>query len=199
MQKRTCEEYALFKLNYKMFTEKEMRDLLHKEEYDPEEIDKTLESLIRLEYIDDEKYIEEYFKSGRKKSWANYKIEYELEKKGIDSEKTRQVIENYKSSDEFEGPYDDKIVALKLGISMAKDQINEGKSLDDKFFGRLGRRLLSLGHTKRTVYYVVDKLKSKGGIAAAIEEDKEELERIKKERERGLYQYLVKQKEIESI
>lgn len=199
MKSKTCEEYALLRLNYKMFTEKEMREALKKEEYEPEEIDLTIDNLKRLEYIDDNKYVEEFFISSRKKSWSEYKIEYELEKKGIDSENSRRVIDDYKSSNEFEGPYDDKIVALKLGIRMAKEHIDAGHSLDDKFFGKLGRRLLSLGHSKRTVYYVIDKLKSPGGIKAALEEDIEELERQKKERERGLYQLLVKQKKIESI
>lgn len=199
MKSRTCEEYALFKLNYKMFTEKEMRNALKKEEYEPEEIDQTLEDLKRLKYIDDKKYIEEFFKSSRKKSWSEYKIGYELEQKGINPEKVRNVIENYKMSDEFEGPYDDKIVALKLGIRMAKEHTEAGHSLDDKFFGKLARRLFSLGHSKRTVIFVIEKLKSPGGIATVLEEDRIELERQKKERERGLYQVLVKQKEIESI
>ena len=197
MKKRTCEEYALFKLNYKMFTEKEMRDALKKEEYEPEEIDETIEALKRLEYIDDKKYIVEYFKSGRKKYWSQYKISYELEQKGINPEMTKSVIEDYKSSDEFEGPYEDRIVALKLGIIMAKDQISEGKSLDDKFFGKVGRRLMGLGHTKRTVYYVIDKLRNPGGIANVIQEDIEELVRIKKEKEKALYQFLVEKQERE--
>lgn len=191
MEKRTCEEYALFKLNYKMYTEREMRKTLQNEEYEPEEIDETIDSLKRLSYIDDKKYAIEYFESARKKYWSDYRTILELEKKGIDAETSKEIINEHKKSEDFDGPEDDKIVALKVGYKMARDQIDQGHSLDDKFFGKLGRRLTTLGHSKRTVYYVFDKLRGSGGIANALEEEEKELERKKKELERGVYQYLI--------
>ncbi len=168
-----------------------MRKTLQNEEYEPEEIDETIDSLKRLSYIDDKKYAIEYFESARKKYWSDYRTILELEKKGIDAETSKEIINEHKQSEDFDGPEDDKIVALKVGYKMARDQIDQGHSLDDKFFGKLGRKLTNLGHSKRTVYYVFDKLRGSGGIANALEEEEKELERKKKELERGVYQYLI--------
>lgn len=158
---------AAAKLNYGMKTEKEMVGILLGDGYTPAEVDEAVAYLKEYSYIDDERYVKSFYMSGRDKNWSEFKIFHELSEKGIPKEKAEVLIDDYKASVEYEGLKDDNAYALRLGIKMANHHISEGKIMDEKFFGKVGRRLVDLGYRKSTVYYVIDKLRpgNHGGFA----------------------------------
>ena len=150
-----------------MKTEKEMVRFLMGEGYTASEVAEAVDYLKENNYINDENYVRMYYMSCRENNWGEYKILYELENKGVPKSTAEMIIDDYKESEDYEGLKDDNAYALRVGMKMAKNQISEGKIMDQQFFGKVGRRLTNLGYRKNTVYYVISKLKpgsSGGGI-----------------------------------
>jgi len=145
-----------------MKTESEMSGFLREAGYSHEEISEAMDELREMNYLNDKRYVREYYRYGREKFLAENRIVVELQRKGIDKEISEIEIDDYKDSSEFHGPKDDNSYALKVGIKMANNHLEEGKLMDENFFGRVGRRLTGLGYRERTVYYVLDRLRHGG-------------------------------------
>ncbi|MBQ1401403.1 MAG: RecX family transcriptional regulator, partial [Firmicutes bacterium] len=71
---RTCMEAALAKLSYRMRTENELRKALEELEFDSGDIDSTIDELKTLGYIDDERYVREFYRSSRRKNWSKNRM-----------------------------------------------------------------------------------------------------------------------------
>ena len=162
-KKKSCLDKALAKLNYRMRTESELRKSLKEDGYEEGEIEETVEELKNFGYLDDARYIREYYKVSKRKGWADRRILNELKRKGIKSDFADNTIQDFKDSDEFSDlnlEEDEKVTAYEVGVKMAKSQINAGKALDDKFMAKVGRRLMSLGYNSGCCYYVIGKLRN---------------------------------------
>ena len=88
----SCMEYALWYLSRYPKTEQEMRILLYKKWYDSEDVSKTMISLKKNDFVNDEKYAESYFYSEVvKKGKPVYLIKQKLLQRGID----KAVLDSY--------------------------------------------------------------------------------------------------------
>lgn len=154
-------DLAMNKLDYRMRTEKEIRDYLKgldstKMEIDDDIIDEAIDFLKFSHFLDDVVYSEEYFKYGKKKLWGEQRILLELLKKGVSREDARQGFENaIENSDEKIDS--DKESALKLGIRIAREN---SETDPDKLYARIGRRLASLGYSPALCYDVIGKIRN---------------------------------------
>ena len=166
-------EAALAKLNYRMRTESELRKSLKELEFGDDEIEETVVELRAYGYLDDDRYIREFYRSSRRKNWSRNRMIRSLQDKGISQTRARRVIEEFETSDEFSDMgliSDDRSQALELGKTMLEKHISQGKDPDDKFFGKVGRRLMTLGYDQGCCYYVIRSLKEIGRSVIQEEE-----------------------------
>lgn len=160
--KRDACELALRKLAARERTENEIRAYLRSMKIDDDEAAKAISYLMECGYIDDERYCMKYYEYARSKNKAVYRIVRELEQKGIPSSFARQVIEKMSDDPQYsEVIVEDKEAALAAGLKMNREREASGKPADDKFYARVGRRLLSLGYGSSVCYYVIGKIRSK--------------------------------------
>ncbi len=174
---------ACRKLSTRMRTEKEIADYLKSLDFAEEVIAEALTELRDYGYINDKKYAFEYFKYARRKGWAMQRIRHELANKGIGAdiiEEVKYEIEQARDENaavqvtaadagEFDAKggfggfggfteelpeLDDATVARSVAQKMAKNQLADGKELDEKFMARLARRLAGLGYTSSVIYGV---------------------------------------------
>lgn len=157
---KSAYEAACGKLAGRMRTEKEIWDYLKSAGYDREEIPAAIEELKAYGYIDDTKYCEEYYRYAKQKSKADARILRELVQKGISSEFAQGVIEAARN--DWEGEfYDDRKLADRLALKMAKVQLGEGKAADEKFYAKVARRLSAQGFSAGVIYGVISDLRTK--------------------------------------
>ena len=172
---------ACRKLSTRMRTEKEIADYLKELDFTEEAISEALTELADCGYINDKKYAFEYFKYARRKGWAMQRIRHELAVKGIGAgviEEVKDEIEQAvdeavaaqaavaDGADELgasgclgefaeELPeLDDTPVAREVARKMARNQLADGKDVDEKFMARLARRLAGLGYSSSVIYGV---------------------------------------------
>jgi len=87
---------ALKYLSYRTRSFKEVYDYLVKKAYSEEEIHTTLKQLQDLHFLNDNEFAQSYAKSRQAKGKSKRTILYELKQKGIDREKTEQILETLK-------------------------------------------------------------------------------------------------------
>ncbi len=164
MAKRTCMETALAKLNYRMRTVHELTVTLKELGFESEEIGETLEELKTFGYLDDVRYGVEFFRASRKKNWSRNRIMRAMREKGLDSETVAAAMDEMENSEDLKGTdlsMDDRETALKEGLRMARSREAGGRPVDEKFLGKVGRRLTTLGYDPGCCYYVIGKLRDR--------------------------------------
>ena len=159
------------KLSARMRTEKEIRGFLKQNGFREEAAEEAVAMLKEYRYLDDERYCKEYFRYAKAKGRADGRIVKELAAKGVSPELARNAIEDARceaeaersmagASDFFGQPQtDDRTLAMEIGEKMARQQCENGKDRDEKFFARVGRRLAGLGYDSGTIYSVLGKLR----------------------------------------
>lgn len=159
------------RLSARMRTEKEIHDFLKQRNFTEAAAAEAVALLKEYRYLDDERYCKEYFRYAKAKGRADGRIVKELAAKGVSPELARNAIEDARSeadaersaagtSDFFEQTEtDDRVLAMEIGEKMARQQRENGKDRDEKFFARVGRRLAGLGHDSGTIYSVLGKLR----------------------------------------
>ncbi|MGN0715636.1 MAG: regulatory protein RecX [Anaerovoracaceae bacterium] len=130
-------------------TQWEVRKYLKQKEYDPSEIDDAVEQLLEYGYLDDLEYCRSYIRVAAEKGKGQKKIRQELEARGIGRETMEEAFPEL----------DEKKRALEVAVKMARQQLSEGKALDEKFLARAARRLAGLGYTTDVIYFVIGKLR----------------------------------------
>ncbi|MGN1144794.1 MAG: regulatory protein RecX [Anaerovoracaceae bacterium] len=130
-------------------TQWEVRKYLKQKEYDPSEIDDAVEQLLEYGYLDDLEYCWSYIRVAAEKGKGQKKIRQELEARGIGRETMEEALPEL----------DEKKRALEVAVKMARQQLSEGKALDEKFLARAARRLAGLGYTTDVIYFVIGKLR----------------------------------------
>lgn len=171
MAERSCMDAALRKLNYRMRTRAELKAALKELEYEEDEINETLEELESFGYLDDMKFSEEFIRSYSSKNWSSSRLIRALKEKGISQAMAEEAMDNYLNPEETgdsKGSFD-RERALETGLRMAEEQRARGKNFDEKFFGKVGRRLMSLGYDSSTCYYVIGRLREQAKSADIME------------------------------
>ena len=130
-------------------TQWEVRKYLKQKEYDTSEIDDAVEQLLEYGYLDDLEYCRSYIRVAAEKGKGQKKIRQELEARGIGRETMEEAFTEL----------DEKKRALEVAVKMARQQLSEGKALDEKFLARAARRLAGLGYTTDVIYFVIGKLR----------------------------------------
>lgn len=157
---KSAYDAACGKLNYRMRTEKEIRDFLQEAGYGSAEIQETIEEMKSLGYINDARYCEEFFRYGKGKARSEGRIIREMVQKGISPEFARNMIEDMKARDEEEYE-DDRQTAMHTALKMAQARLEEGKPPEEKFYAKVGRRLFQLGFDSGIIYGVIADLKKR--------------------------------------
>lgn len=93
---------ALTFLNFKMRTMKEVADKLAKQGYDGETIDRVLQKLVELNFVNDHYYAEMYLNENRSLAMKGPNaIAFELKKKGINDRIVQEVISQYDEEEQY--------------------------------------------------------------------------------------------------
>lgn len=88
-------DYALYLIEFKDRTEKELRDKFKEKGYDENDTEDEIEFLKNYGYIDDKRYAEHFTHDAINiKKWGKMRIRTELLRKGIDHETIDNTIED---------------------------------------------------------------------------------------------------------
>ena len=167
MPKRTCMETALSKLNYRMRTVRELEKSLKESGYEEDDIRDTIEELLEFGYLDDRRYGTEFFRVSRRKNWSRSRIMRAMKEKGLSSDTISSVMDELEDSRELADSglvMDDRETALREGLKMAQSQRRSGKSIDEKFLQKIGRRLMTLGYDPGCCYYVIGRIRNSSDL-----------------------------------
>ena len=145
-------------------TQWEVRKYLKRKEYDTSEIDDAVEQLLEYGYLDDLQYCQSYIRVAAEKGKGQKKIRQELEARGISYDTMKEAMLRMEEDGDDSGSgnsvvLDEKKRALEVAVKMARQQLSEGKALDEKFLARAARRLAGLGYTTDVIYFVIGKLR----------------------------------------
>ena len=138
-------------------TEAEVRGRLKKKGYQEEEIEETIRVLLEYGYIDDFQYCREYYRYAAARDRGSLRIEAELTAKGAERRIIRAALASIRDEEggEISG---EKERAQKAVQKFVRERKAEGKPFDQKFAGRLARRLSNLGYDTEIVYSVLRKV-----------------------------------------
>lgn len=138
-EKRACKESSLRLLSYRMRTENELRKRLKQKNYNQEVIDEVLDSLKRLDLINDLEFARMWMRE--RGSWrGKFKLKTELWEKGV----SQEIIETVLS----ELPLNESEIAERLADKWLKSHKNLG---DDVSKRRLTNFLLRRGISYDTI------------------------------------------------
>jgi regulatory protein len=157
-RKKDIMDTALSYLEHRARSVREMKNHLAEKNYGPEEIAGCVERLAYMNYLDDTAYAEQYVRLSFEKRRGRMRIERELSARGIsvnDIEDAYYLIEDTEgySLDEIEGE----------NARFEAEKIMDGKEVDEKLLGRLGRKLASLGYKNDLIYSIIGEYRNKKG------------------------------------
>lgn len=155
---KNCHEAASRYLLHKDRTVYDMISYLISKGFSKEEIDKEVEYLKELHYLDDERYCENYIQYSMRKGRGPVRIRLELKKKGIGEDLIQNTLRlHFNSQTEKEAAFNE--AKKMLGQISGFEYFNgEEKKIDEKNLARIGRRLASLGYHAEIIYNVLEKL-----------------------------------------
>ena len=149
-------ECAARKLSRKEMSAKELRDYLLKREYDTEEVDRVISTMLEFRYLNDARFATEFliYDLGRGRSLK--KAIYDLKQKGVSDADIEAGYNEY--LDEFGEP-DEHLKAYEEAkkVLIAAD-LTPGHIPDDmreKINGRIARRLFSRGFSQSLIYDIL--------------------------------------------
>lgn len=122
----------------------EMKKHLKSKEFSDQEIAEVIENLKELHYLDDMDYCSQYFDYAFGKGKGYLRAKRELEEKGVDREMIEIAFDEYENEE----------TELKRAERQAA-KVAEGRQVDDKLLGKIGRRLTTMGYSSDVVYQVV--------------------------------------------
>lgn len=141
-EQECANNYALRLLNFKMRTSNEIKQRMREKEYSDEIIEKTIDYLYYLNYLDDREYAQKFIKDkSNLKKMGKERIKRELYAKGVDDEIIKEEIENIvDEEDEYETAME--LAVKKLETTYRNDDKNARYR---KLGGFLQRRGYSMG------------------------------------------------------
>lgn len=126
----------------------EVKSYLNEKEFSNEEIDEAIEYLITFNYLDDERYCENYISYLKNKGKGPLLVKLELKKKGI----AENLINTY-LKETFNRDYERK-AAMKQA-----DKVLDNQQMDDKLLAKIARRLSALGYNSDVIYEIIGQLR----------------------------------------
>lgn len=151
--KKSAMEVASNYLANRMRTVAEVRKRLIEKEFDETEIDETINNLIGLRYLDDYEYAKKYYEYNAEKKRGSFRAIRELEEKGVDKETIKFALEDFK--------FESKIDEYKMALSVAENEIENVKIVDEKLVAKIGRNLNTRGFKKDDIFKVIEKVREK--------------------------------------
>ena len=136
-------------LAHGLYTKKEIKDRLTRKKCNPIIVDKVIKKLISLNYLNDQKYLEEYLSFAKNKGYGPKKIKSELVKKGISDhliatinfdnqeedievqvEKTLKKYQSYNYQKKYQKVYN-HLILLGYSSSIIKEVLEKKISIDE--------------------------------------------------------------------
>lgn len=147
-------EKAVYYLNIKPRTKKQVIRYLKEKNYDMNEIMEAVNELEEYHYIDDKEYCRMYFELGFEKGLGVNRIRRELIERGISSELIEIVYE------ELEFIPDQVEIAMAIGrnVIMNIDISNLEYEEKQKLKAKIGRRIANRGFSADVAYKVMNEL-----------------------------------------
>lgn len=93
-KKPTAKDYCFYLLSRKDYTKKELKDKLVLKKYSGEEIEEVLKLLDENRYIDEDRYLKNYFNYLIVKKKSSKEIKYKMSIKGFKKESIEEIIRN---------------------------------------------------------------------------------------------------------
>ena len=157
--KKECHEIALGYLANRDRSDYEVVSYLISKGFLQDEVDEELEYLKELNYVDNVRYCEDYFKYAMKKGRGPVRIRLELKEKGIEEDLIQLTLERYFDNEtEKKAALSEANKLLERGI-VSNCGSGEEKIIDEKTLAKIGRRLTSLGYHGDVVYYIIGQLR----------------------------------------
>lgn len=147
---KDCHDTALSYLEHRERSAFEVRSHLVSKGFGEDEIEKELNDLKELRYVDDARYCDDYIRYGSGKGRGPVRLQHELLEKGIDAGLIREALE-----ESFDRQAE-SLAAMKEAKKLLRAQ---DERPDEKMLARIGRKLNSLGYHSDVIYDVVRKLK----------------------------------------
>lgn len=159
-----CKSAALRYISMAVKTEGQVADYLRRKGFSEDETDEAVEMLREYRYVDDEKYCRDYYLEGCRKGRGRRRIEQELERKKISRSVIKKSLDSFLSEDYpdhddiMEEAMTEKERAMLLGQKLLREQQAAGKPTDKAFYGKVGRRLMSMGYDGDSIYGVIGQI-----------------------------------------
>lgn len=117
---------ALNHIDYKPRTTKEIKDFLKKKEATVDVIERIIERLISIRYLNDEKYTERFIEEGIRNKKGPVILFHQLEDLGIDRIMINQYLDNYTKEIEYDNALD---IATKYYKTVLKHPAKKQREL----------------------------------------------------------------------
>jgi regulatory protein len=146
-------EYALNLLSARAYTARNLRRKLVHKEFDPDEIEATMERLTASKLLDDSKFAAEY---ARQKlvvgGLSSRRVEQELQKKGIARQQAKEAVDSVVEDESVDSEASARKAARKKFKSLSGLEPDVQRR---RLFGFLSRRGFDLDDVKRAVETVI--------------------------------------------
>lgn len=129
-------------LAHGLYTKKEIKDRLLRKKCNPNIVDKVIKKLLNLNYLNDERYMEEYLTYAKNKGYGPKKIKSELIKKGINDQLIATI--------EFDNQEDS--IEIQIEKLSKKYQSCNYQNKYQKIYNHL----ILLGYDSNSIKYVLD-------------------------------------------
>ncbi len=161
---KDCHDTALNYLAHRERSAFEMKSHLCSRGFQEEEIDKELQYLKELHYVDDERYCEEYLRYSMQKGRGPVRLQFELKKKGIAAELIQRYMEDhFDMQKEKEAALNEakKLICKRseFGQDSDEEEAEERNFSDEKTIAKIGRKLASLGYHSEVIYDVIGQIR----------------------------------------
>lgn len=165
---KDCHDTALSYLEHRERSAFEIKSHLKSKEFSEGEIEKELQYLQELHYVDDARYCEYYLRYGMKKGRGPVRLQMELKEKGIDSELIQGALdESFDRKSEKEAAMKEVQKLLCTGSKLnhewndesSEETYEERIQPDEKIIAKIGRKLASMGYHTDIIYDVIGQIR----------------------------------------
>lgn len=158
--KADIDECAARKLSQKAMCVKELRDYLTKREYEKEEIDRVISSMVEFGYLNDARFALEFLIYDIGRGRSRKKAFYDLKQKGVSDQDIEagynDYLEEFGEPDEHESAYSE---ALKVLRAADMEPGSIPKESLQKIEGRIARRLFTRGFSQSLIYEILSEIR----------------------------------------
>lgn len=168
IKKRDVLEVAVTYLSFSDRTIGEIRTYLKRKEYSEAEIEKAINYLKELQYVDDKGYAQRYIEQEINRGKGSLKIKNQLRKKGIDEQVLAELNEEgygFSKEDEkkqaweiAERFYEEVKEDIKIDPDDDFETKREKYKEKQRAQSKLGRRLISKGYPQEIVFSIINNI-----------------------------------------